>query len=113
MAHLHAREGIEPGRGLSGKPQEHLADINRREYWADPRFAGRANEPGSEVGLSNIPIHPQTCSCRQTRLTPGDLATAASPAGRDIPLNLFSASLTLESESGKWVRQAVTGSWAC
>lgn len=64
-AHLCAREGIVPGRGLRGKPQEHLADINRKECWAGPRLARRANEPGSEVGLSNIPNHPQiSCPCR-------------------------------------------------
>lgn len=46
---MHAYVSTPSGRGLSRKPQEHLAVINRKEYWAGLRIARRTNEPGSEV----------------------------------------------------------------
>lgn len=48
LACMHAYVGIPSGRGLCRKPQEHLAHINRNEYWAGLRIA-RTNELGSEV----------------------------------------------------------------
>lgn len=47
--HVHVGTLISLRGGLSVKPQEHPADINRKEYWAGHRISTSANEPGSEV----------------------------------------------------------------